>query len=266
MLRPPGEVMRLSRLGRFHPTRLSFARTLIRRMAREGWRIETALRDLDEEGYGASPTSCTRRPGCSVSPRSPTISTPRTGPTGHRRALGRELRPHPGAPDTGRSRTPRGQRAAAGGGALRGGGDRAQPRQSERAALRRRGRRPRGRPPAFAGRDRPRRLPDANDRRLRQREVRARGLPSRSVGGGSSPCPSRRRCSPCTSPGTSASSWRTTWRRGAGAVPGGDPRPAAARGRSGSGTRPVSGWLRSSSTARNSSGAGSGCARSPSRG
>ena len=52
MLRPPGEVMRLSRLGRFHPTRLSFARTLIRRMAREGWRIETALRDLDEEGYG----------------------------------------------------------------------------------------------------------------------------------------------------------------------------------------------------------------------
>ena len=52
MLRPPGEVMRLCRLGRFHPTRLSFARTLIRRMAREGWRIETALRDLDDEGYG----------------------------------------------------------------------------------------------------------------------------------------------------------------------------------------------------------------------
>ena len=52
MLRPPGEVMRLSRLGRFHPTRLSFARTLVRRMAREGWRIETALRELDDEGYG----------------------------------------------------------------------------------------------------------------------------------------------------------------------------------------------------------------------
>ncbi len=52
MLRPPGEVMRLSRLGRFHPTRLSFARTLVRRMAREGWRIETALRDLDDDGYG----------------------------------------------------------------------------------------------------------------------------------------------------------------------------------------------------------------------
>ena len=51
-IRPPGEVMRLSRLGRFHPTRLSFARTLIRRMAREGWHIETALRDLDDDGYG----------------------------------------------------------------------------------------------------------------------------------------------------------------------------------------------------------------------
>ena len=51
-LRPPGEVMRLARLGRFYPTRLSFARTLVRRMAREGWRIETADRDLDDDGYG----------------------------------------------------------------------------------------------------------------------------------------------------------------------------------------------------------------------
>ena len=52
MLRPPGAVMRLSRLGRFYPTRLSFARVLVRRMAREGWRIETAVRDLDDDGYG----------------------------------------------------------------------------------------------------------------------------------------------------------------------------------------------------------------------
>ena len=44
--------MRLSRLGRFHPTRLSFARVLVRRMAREGWRIEAALRELDDDGYG----------------------------------------------------------------------------------------------------------------------------------------------------------------------------------------------------------------------
>lgn len=52
MPRSPAEVMRLSRLGRFHPTRLSFARVLIRRMAREGWRIETAVHDLDDDGYG----------------------------------------------------------------------------------------------------------------------------------------------------------------------------------------------------------------------
>ena len=51
-IRSPGEVMRLSRLGRFHPTRLSFARVLIRRMAREGWRIETAVHDLDDDGHG----------------------------------------------------------------------------------------------------------------------------------------------------------------------------------------------------------------------
>ena len=44
--------MRLKRLGRFYPTRLSFARTLVRRMAREGWRIEAASRDLDDDGYG----------------------------------------------------------------------------------------------------------------------------------------------------------------------------------------------------------------------
>ncbi len=52
MLRPPGEVMRLSRLGRLHPTRLSFARVLVRRMTRERWRIETAVRDLDDDGHG----------------------------------------------------------------------------------------------------------------------------------------------------------------------------------------------------------------------
>ena len=51
-MRPPSEVMRLSRLGRFYPTRLSFARVLVRRMAREGWRVETDVRDLDDDGYG----------------------------------------------------------------------------------------------------------------------------------------------------------------------------------------------------------------------
>jgi len=52
VLRPPREVMRLSRLGRFYPTRLSFARILVRRMARERWRIQPAVRELDDDGFG----------------------------------------------------------------------------------------------------------------------------------------------------------------------------------------------------------------------
>ena len=39
-LRPPEAVMRLERMGSFHPTRLSFMRVLLRRIAREGWAIE----------------------------------------------------------------------------------------------------------------------------------------------------------------------------------------------------------------------------------
>jgi hypothetical protein len=39
LMRPPQEVMRLARLGAFHPTRLSFVRTLVRRMGREAWRF-----------------------------------------------------------------------------------------------------------------------------------------------------------------------------------------------------------------------------------
>ena len=44
--------MRLKRIGSFHPTRISFARTLIRRMAGEGWRISTEVLDLDGDGFG----------------------------------------------------------------------------------------------------------------------------------------------------------------------------------------------------------------------
>ena len=51
-LRPPSKVMRLARMGAFHPTRVSFVRTLIRRMARERWRIERERFDLDANGYG----------------------------------------------------------------------------------------------------------------------------------------------------------------------------------------------------------------------
>ena len=44
--------MLLARMGAFHPTRVSFVRTLVRRMARERWRIERERFDLDAHGYG----------------------------------------------------------------------------------------------------------------------------------------------------------------------------------------------------------------------
>ena len=51
-LRPPETVMRLERLGSGFQTRLSFMRSLIRRMHREGWRVERTRFDLDDQGYG----------------------------------------------------------------------------------------------------------------------------------------------------------------------------------------------------------------------
>ena len=52
-LRPPETVMRLERLGSFHSSRLSFTRTLVRRMHRENWRFEVIRNTLDVEGYGS---------------------------------------------------------------------------------------------------------------------------------------------------------------------------------------------------------------------
>jgi hypothetical protein len=51
-LRPAATVMRLARLGSFHPTRLSFTRSLIRRMGRESWRFHWRQSSLDASGYG----------------------------------------------------------------------------------------------------------------------------------------------------------------------------------------------------------------------
>ena len=51
-LRPPSEVMRLDRLGSMHPSRLSFTRTLVRRMHNERWRIGVSRKTLDNEGFG----------------------------------------------------------------------------------------------------------------------------------------------------------------------------------------------------------------------
>ena len=51
-LREPEKVMRLFRLGSFHQTRISFVRTLIRRMGREQWKITIFDKQLDENGIG----------------------------------------------------------------------------------------------------------------------------------------------------------------------------------------------------------------------
>ncbi len=44
--------MRLERMGSFHQTRLSFMRSLLRRMKLEQWRFTRTLWDMDEYGYG----------------------------------------------------------------------------------------------------------------------------------------------------------------------------------------------------------------------
>ena len=51
-LRPPGEVMRLKRMGSFFPTRLSFLRVLTRRLSEEGARVDRPVWRIDAEGFG----------------------------------------------------------------------------------------------------------------------------------------------------------------------------------------------------------------------
>ncbi|WP_197732883.1 hypothetical protein [Paraburkholderia pallida] len=51
-MRSPDVTNRLERLGAMHGTRLSFVRALVRRMARDNWRIRVTHMDLDDNGYG----------------------------------------------------------------------------------------------------------------------------------------------------------------------------------------------------------------------
>jgi hypothetical protein len=51
-MRPPEQVMNLSRLGSLHQSRISFMRTLMRKIMREKWVIEPTVFELDEHGYG----------------------------------------------------------------------------------------------------------------------------------------------------------------------------------------------------------------------
>ncbi len=50
--RPPEQVMRLARMGSSHPTRLSFLRTLLRRMQTERWQFDRPVWDIDASGVG----------------------------------------------------------------------------------------------------------------------------------------------------------------------------------------------------------------------
>ncbi len=51
-LRPPDDIMHLERLGSFFPTRLSFMRSLLRRIARERWALTRERFELDDKGVG----------------------------------------------------------------------------------------------------------------------------------------------------------------------------------------------------------------------
>ena len=53
-LRSPGTVMRLARLGSFHQCRLSFMRTLLRRIKRENWSFDRPVFEIDGKGVGVA--------------------------------------------------------------------------------------------------------------------------------------------------------------------------------------------------------------------
>ena len=51
-VREPSEVMKLERMGSFHPSRLSFARILIRKMIQHKTKINCSRWEIDEKGFG----------------------------------------------------------------------------------------------------------------------------------------------------------------------------------------------------------------------
>ena len=51
-LRDPSEVMKLSRLGSFHQSKLSFLRSFIREF--KNWEYKKNSFDLDKDGYGTA--------------------------------------------------------------------------------------------------------------------------------------------------------------------------------------------------------------------
>ena len=51
-IRVPSEVMKLERMGSFHPSRLSFSRILIRKMIQQKTRISCSRWKMDKNGFG----------------------------------------------------------------------------------------------------------------------------------------------------------------------------------------------------------------------
>ena len=51
-LRKPEEVMKLSRLGSLHQSRISFMRVLLRRLASENWHFDKPNWNIDDDGFG----------------------------------------------------------------------------------------------------------------------------------------------------------------------------------------------------------------------
>ncbi len=53
-LRDPNEVMRLDRMGSIHQCRLSFMRSLLRKLKRENWTFDRPVFDIDAKGVGVA--------------------------------------------------------------------------------------------------------------------------------------------------------------------------------------------------------------------
>ena len=51
-LRDPSEVMKLSRMGSFHQSRLSFMRILMRQLKDENWSFKKVEFNINEKGVG----------------------------------------------------------------------------------------------------------------------------------------------------------------------------------------------------------------------
>ena len=52
LMRSPEQVMKLDRLGSSHQTRLSFMRTLLRRLKRENWSFDRPVWSINDNGEG----------------------------------------------------------------------------------------------------------------------------------------------------------------------------------------------------------------------